>query len=184
MIDSSIYKRIFMKHKEYNVHDIDKDRYDFVIDGIIDNDYNKIIDISSGRGSLIKHLRNKKQDIHITSTDIHKFNNLDVEFIQLDLTKKDDLNKITETYDMLSCLDVLEHIEEKHINDVLLAFKKISNHFCFTVANHSEIIDRFELHLIQKNKDWWDEIFENHFTIINSFVKYDDRSFCYTLKNK
>lgn len=179
-----IYKNLFIKKDNYNVHILDKERYDFVINEIINNDHKKIIDISSGRGFFIKYLLEKKSAVEITSTDLEKFHNYDVNFIKLDLSNKSDFLNITEKYDLLSCMDVLEHIEEKYIEDILLFFTGLSNNFCFTIANHSDIHNGVELHVTRKNKDWWDKKLNNYFTIKNSFVKYDNRLYCYVLEKK
>ncbi len=115
---------------------------------------------------------------------MEKFHNYDVNFIKLDLSNSSDYDKFTETYDLLSCMDVLEHIEEKHINDILSFFCKLSQKFCFTIANHSDIHNGIELHVTRKNKEWWDKKLNNYFNIKNSFVKYDNRLYCYTLEKK
>lgn len=181
----SVYNELFTYNDNYNVPtDIDIQRYDFIIDEIIKNKYQKIIDISSGRGYFIEFLEERKRGIDITSTDIDKFNDLDVKFIALDLTQKDDYKKITEKYEFLSCLDVLEHIDEKYINDIFIFFKSISSNVCLSIANHSDIQCGKEIHLIQKEKVWWDDIISSHFIIINSCSEFEDTLYYYTLKSK
>lgn len=179
-----VYDNIFNTKMRYNVHIGDKDRYDFVIENIIQNNYKKIIDISSGRGYFIKYLKELKNDIDITSTDLKKFNNIDVKFIELNLCEKSDYQKIVEKYDHLSCMDVLEHVEEKHIEDILQFFSTLSNNFCFTIANHSDVQNGVELHLIQKNMNWWNDVLNRNFIIIKSFSKYNNRLYCYVLRGK
>lgn len=179
-----IYENVFNNKPNYNVHISDKDRYDFVIEEVIFNKYKKIIDISSGRGYFIKYLSELKQDIDITSTDIKKFNNIDVKFIELNLTQKSDYLKFVEKYDHLSCMDVLEHIEEKYIDDILQFFCTLSNKFCFTIANHSDVQNGVELHLIQKDVEWWNNVLSKYFIIKKDFKKYNDRLYCYVLESK
>jgi len=181
---SGIYKKLFNVKDNYNVHVSDKERYDFVIEEINKNNFKNIIDISSGRGYFIKYLKEKSQNVEITSTDLEKFNDYDVKFIKLDLSDKSDYDKFTEKYELLSCMDVLEHIEEKHIDDILLFFCGLSDKFCFTIANHSDVHNGVELHVTRQNKDWWDKKLSNYFTIKNSFVKYDNRLYCYILDKK
>lgn len=181
---TKLYGDIFKGNEEYNIHIQDRDRYDYVINEIINNNYKKIIDISSGRGFFIKYLREKSELIDITSTDLSKFNDLDIKFIRLNLMNKSDYNNVVETYDFLSCLDVLEHVEETNIEDIFIFFKALSNNFCFSIANHPEVYDDIEYHLIQKDKFWWDDTLSKHFDIIESFICYDGLLYKYILKSK
>lgn len=184
MNTEEIYKNVFQKNPNYNVHISDKERYNFVINEVIVNNYKKIIDISSGRGFYIKNLLKRINNVDITSTDLFKFNNIDIKFIKLNLSNVDDYVNITEKYEFLSCLDVIEHVGEEHLDNIFTFFSKILNNFCFSIANHSDIENGIELHLIQKNKKWWDDMLSNYFDIKNSFVKYNNRLYCYVLKNK
>jgi hypothetical protein len=177
-----IYNKVF-KLKNYNIHVINRRRYDFVLNEITTNNYNNIIDISSGRGWLIKYINELDRGVKITSTDLKKFNDYDVNFIRLDLSDKNDYT-ITEKFDMLSCLDVLEHIEEKHIDDALSFFTTLSENVCISVANSQSIHNGIDLHLIKKNKDWWDEVMSRHFDITNSFRSFGNKLYSYTLKSK
>lgn len=179
-----IYNEIFSNNIEYNNHIIDRDRYNFAINEVINKNYKKIIDISSGRGYYIKYLMEHDKTIDITSTDISKFNDIDIRFIELDLVNKEDYLKLNPQYDFLTCLDVLEHIEEEYIDQVLEFLSNIATNFCFSIANHSDIQKGVELHLIQKNKEWWDNKLNNYFTIYNSYSIYNNRLYCYILKSK
>jgi hypothetical protein len=178
----NVYKNIFSQNNIYNEHINDRERYDFVIDEIKKNNYNKVIDISSGRGNMIKCIKDIFPDINITSTDLLKFNDIKVDFIQLDLTSENDRNSVRDKYDFLSCLDVLEHIEENEINNILRFFKSISKNFCFSIANHSDVQNGVEVHLIQKDKIFWDKILSEHLCIVESFIKYENKLYCYVLK--
>jgi len=178
------YKNLFDRDSRYNVHVEDKHRYDFVLNEIMSKGYNNMIDISSGRGFLLKYVREIKSEMVITSTDLMKFNDLDVNFIELDLTKVEQYERVNGTYQMLSCLDVLEHVEEKYVDDILSFFASKADSFCFSIANHPDIINGIELHLIQKDMGWWNDKLNKYFTITNSFSVYGDRLFCYVLSRK
>jgi hypothetical protein len=145
----------------------------------------KIADVGSGRGNLIKEI-NKIYKDKIYSYDLEcyydttEYNN--VLFKQINLCDNSfvELEKV----DFLFCLDVLEHLEENKIKNILKTFSKFSNYSFFTIANHSDIIGGVELHLIQKNHFYWDEIINNYFTIINYQSFYDNRLMCYSLETK
>lgn len=181
---NAIYNNVFSTKQGYNVHIKDKDRYDFVINEVTNNGYHKIIDISSGRGYLLKYLKESIKDIDITSTDLEKFNDYDVSFVKMDLSKEDEYNNIQDTYDFLSCLDVLEHLDIKHTNGILSFFSKLSDNVCLTVANHSDMPSGIQLHLVQENKTWWDNIISIYFTIDSSFSNRNGDLYSYVLKSK
>ena len=180
-----VYDEIFKK-ESYNVHDSDIDRYHFVIDEVINNNFKTIIDISSGKGNLIKLLLNLNQDLKITSTDINKYHSFDVEFFEIDLSNNiaNNENLKNKKYDILTCLDVLEHLEEKYIDGILKSFSLLSNRVLLNIANHSDIQNGVELHLTQKNFEWWNSKIENYFNIESIEVKYNNRLYVYNLKTK
>ena len=167
------YQNLFISEEHYNDHVVDKGRYDYVLNHISKNNYQNMIDISSGRGCLIKYIKKENINIDITSTDLFKFNNIkDIKFIQLDLTNTNDYTNITQEYDLLTCLDVLEHVEEEFIDQIFELFTRLSDNFCFSIANHSDIHNDVELHLIQKEKDWWTDKILKYFKIIETFNYY------------
>lgn len=69
-------------------------------------------------------------------------------------------------YDLLICKDVLEHVEEEDLPEVLQFLKKKSNQFFFVVPLGDE--DRFRIreyevditHVTKKNEEWWIKLFE------------------------
>lgn len=179
-----IYEEVFKNYDDYDMHIGYYDRYNYILKELNIKKYQKIIDISSGKGILIKILQEKFPSIDICCTDIKKFNDINVNFIKLDLTNKNDYNNITDKYDLLLCLDVLEHIEEKYIDDILEFLLSLSTTFCFSIANHSDIKNNYELHLIQKNKKWWNKKLKKYYKIIKTFNKYDNKLYCYILTKK
>jgi len=70
-------------------------------------------------------------------------------------------------YDLLICKDVLEHIPEKDIPNVLQQFKKKSSQFFFVIPLGDN--DRFRIreyevditHVTKKDEEWWIKMFES-----------------------
>lgn len=179
-----IYEEVFNNYDEYDMHIGYHDRYDYILKELNTKKYQTIIDISSGKGILIKIIQEKFSNIDICSTDIKKFNDINVKFIKLDLTNKDDFNNIPDKYDLLLCLDVLEHIEEEYIDNILEFLSSLSATFCFSIANHSDIKNEYELHLIQKNKRWWNKKLKIYYNILKTFNMYNNKLYCYVLTKK
>ena len=70
-------------------------------------------------------------------------------------------------YDLLICKDVLEHVEEKDLPEVLQSLKCKSNQFFFVIPLGDE--DRFRIreyevditHVTKKDEEWWIKLFES-----------------------
>lgn len=180
-----IYKNIFKK-EYYN--DDTSESYLLAFDFLKKNkNITKICDIGSGRGNLIKKIINYENNYNINCYDLENF--LDtillnyVDFYEINISIIDEL-KIIKQCDLLFCLDVLEHIEEEYIDNILEIFSKKSQKVFLSIANHSDIIDDRELHLIQKNNIFWDEKILKFFNIINYEEKYGGRLMAYSLEGK
>lgn len=146
---------------------------------------NLVSDIGSGRGNFLDKI--KGYDFKIYSYDVvknHSYDNYDnISYFDIDVTNIEELKKISEV-DIIFCLDVLEHIEELYIDDILKIFSSKSKYCFFSIANHSDKKNGVELHLIRKNETFWNKIIEKYFDILNFEKAYDDRLMLYSLKGK
>jgi hypothetical protein len=149
------YKDLF-KDPSYNLHSDEEKRFQFVLNYIKQNEINSIIDIGSGRGNLLRQLKIEKPDLQILSVDLEKFHELDVPFVRMNIENINDRKAILNlNFDLLTCLDVLEHIEYESVNDVFEFFSKISKHQIFSIANHPDIQNGLDIHLIQEDAFFW-----------------------------
>lgn len=96
----------------------------------------KILELGSGRGFLVKYL--KEKDFNILGSDFNKYNiKLAKEMNDVELKHINALDiKINNTFDLVISIEVIEHVPEvaKHFKEV----KKILNHsgvYCFTTPN-------------------------------------------------
>jgi cyclopropane fatty-acyl-phospholipid synthase-like methyltransferase len=157
--------------KNYSIHNFNELRYQITNDVVKKNNVKNIIDIGSGRGVLLDFLIEENPEIKILSTDLENFHNLNFDFRKIDLSDNKTFFEVNEKYELLSCLDVLEHLEENLLDDVFSWFSKISENQVLTIANHSEILNGKEIHLIQENLDYWEPIILNHLEIISKETK-------------
>lgn len=184
------YSQLFAKG--YNKFGSNKLNIEHTLNFIKTNPVENMIDISSGAGVLVKIISEQHPKIKITCTDLSNFNNLNFNFIELDLSKEKDFEKIVNNkYDLLTCLDVLEHLEKNMIPYVLENFSKISNNVILSIANHSDIQNDVELHTIIENLEYWIPEIEKFFSIVelktHEFIQPDDSiNYLYliTLKRK
>jgi methylase of polypeptide subunit release factors len=73
------YKKIYessFNQTGYNLHPDNEFRFQFVNDYIKTNEINSIIDIGSGRGNILKIIKETYPNVEVTSTDIKKFHNI------------------------------------------------------------------------------------------------------------
>lgn len=66
-------------------------------------------------------------------------------------------------YDALLCTDVVEHIHPDGLHDFLSSVSALSDRALFGVANHSDIHEGIELHLIQQGPGWWQRRLLDHY---------------------
>lgn len=173
------YIECFQDNNYSNDHHI---QYDWIIQKIKNyKNLNRLVDIGSGRGQLIKLLKTKFPESKITSLDLQNFHNIeDIEFIQSDLSRKQDreINK-NRKFDILTCLDVFEHLDKNFINDVIEMCSNMSDYCLFSIANHSDKHHGVELHTIQENDLWWEKILTPFFQIKTKEIKYSGRLYLY-----
>ena len=151
---NKMYTQLF-SNANYSKHGYTEPRYIFANENIDRFSANNIIDIGSGRGVLLELIKKTHPNIRLVSTDLQKFHNIDCEFINLDLTNKNTYFYPAQKFDLLMCLDVLEHLDKCYITQVFEWFAEISKYQVLSIANHSEIINGIELHTIQENIDYW-----------------------------
>lgn len=184
----NIYTNAFSNKNYSKEHHI---QYDWVIE-LLKQKYSiqdnfTIIDIGSGRGHMLKLIHANFPRAVITSVDLDNFHNLDFVdyFNKCDITSHDDRNNLLQNkYDVLINLDFLEHIEEKYIDDILTTFHDLSPYCIIAVANHSDIVNGIQLHLIQKNNDWWKSKLEVKFNITYYRDNGEDTLYMYEVNSK
>lgn len=144
--------------------------YQFLLESVDKIDRpTSILDIGSGRGNVIKHLLKKFPIETITSADLKKFHDYPCKFVTLDLSK----NFTLEKYDLITCLDVMEHIEKEFVDNILKQISLSSKYQIFSIANHMECPYEQHLHLIRHDKGWWETQLKTYFEILETKDIYD-----------
>lgn len=174
-----VYKNLFANLDYYN-SDLGCYNYKYVINELNKiNKFNSILDVGTGRGNLIKLISKQYPEIKISTSDIEDFHHMEFPFHKIDLTDVGTLKDI-EKHDIVTCTDVLEHLPESVIKDVIEILSKKCKIAIFTIANHSEIINGVQLHLIQKDLDFWKKTLKDFFEIKNSETYYNGRLYLLT----
>ena len=184
----SVYGDLFNTEK-YSRHNESEFRYQLVLDYLRNNEVETMVDISSGRGVMLKMIKKEFPNIKIISTDLKKFHGVEVdEFYEVDLSKKETLFSVDKEYDLLTCLDVLEHLDKSFISSVFKWFSEISKNQILTIANHSEIQNGIEIHTIQEDMGYWSPIVDEFLKIKNedskTFIHMGKPHYLYILKTE
>lgn len=170
---------------EYNKHTNREPRFLFAVSNIKKSGAKSAIDIGSGNGNLLKIIHKTDPSISLFSADLRNYHGLDyVSHIDADITRHRAIKKPEVEFDVLTCLDCLEHIEKKHIDDALNMLSMLSSLFLFSIANHPDKINGVELHLIQKDSMWWNNKLSKYFHITYFESLYDDRLYLYKCRRK
>ena len=126
---------------------------------------NSFLDYGTGKGKLVQKLRSQiNSGIKITGYDpaVEEWE-----------------NKPNEASDILSCLDVLEHIEHSSIDDVLKDIHNLTRRFCYLVIDLQPAVKKLEdgrnAHILLAPTDWWIGKIAQHFTCQASFPVFHNR---------
>ena len=148
----------------YNEH---KPALVFVMEWLKNNPIRTVMDVGSGRGLVLRMIQRDFPSIGITAVDLNDYANLDfARFIKADLSLESDRGKLcSESCDLITCLDVLEHLEKELIDPVLQLFAGVSENAILSIANHSDKVGGLELHLIQEDDEYWTDMISKWFDV-------------------
>ena len=172
------YKKLF-NNPNYNFHSNNELRFKFVLDYILRSNLKSLIDFGSGRGNLIKCLLENKIQLEISSVDLDKFHDYQVPFYKIDILNGEDRKLLYgKDFDLLTCLDVMEHLDKAKTDEVFNYFSKLSKFQIFTIANHPDFQDGKDIHTIQENLPFWINSIKkslkiNHIQRVKFFSKPD-----------
>jgi len=65
-----------------------------------------------------------------------------------------------DTFDLVYCTEVLEHLEEKDIENALSQLVRVSNKYIFCTVSFVPSEFAEDLHLTVKDSEWWDTQFD------------------------
>lgn len=146
----NIYDKLYSSSK-YN------DKMDYKIDIVQEWLYSttnrNILDMGCGKGHYIKHLRDNKYDVTGVEPSKVACSKIKPPVINTDILGFASTNK--KKWEAMYCMDVLEHIPPEEIDATLQALVNLAPVSLYGIANHSDVIDGVELHLIQEDSKWW-----------------------------
>lgn len=130
------------------------------------NQFKRVLDIGAGKGHYAKRIKKiAKVDALEPYSD---------KFIKKTILEFEPAIM----YDAVFCMDVLEHIHPLEISKNLKKIKTFSDHALFGIANHSDMWDMMELHLIQQDSEWWSTILQELYREV-TLIKQGERYFIF-----
>lgn len=73
----------------------------------------------------------------------------------------------TNQYNVVFCTDVLEHIKPEDIDEFIKELTRLAPYSVLGIANHSDIQEGIQLHLIQEPWSWWEKKLRNIYNEVN-----------------
>ena len=120
---------------------------------------NTFLDYGTGKGLLIQRLKKLvNPKIHITGYDpsVSEYS-----------------NHPEGKYDIVSCLDVLEHVELDSIDSVIDDIASLTSKFCYVVVDLQPAVktmsDGRNAHILLAPTDWWINKFSQRFKSLSCF---------------
>jgi hypothetical protein len=179
----TVYDKLF-GGSTYNIlEDTGGRQYNYVLNLIKQYTPKSVMDIGSGRGIFIRMLNEMHPDIKISTCDLNNYHRHHfADFQKINLCEDFTING---QYDFVSCLDCLEHLEIGCIDNVIKKISLVTKDIAvFSIANHSDIIDGIQLHLIREDHRFWTPVIEKYFSVVNYEEALDGRLMYYILKTK
>ncbi len=163
----NIYDKIYASDKSYNAS-IDY-KLEIVLEWVKKNNFNNLLDVGCGRGHYLKLL--DKNGIKVTGLEPSKY--IADTLKHYDIINDDILGlaKKGKQWEALYCMDVMEHIEPLEIEETIRALASLSSHALIGIANHSDVWQGVELHLIRQGPSWWESLLSRHYHSINSLYQ-------------
>ena len=126
-----------------------------------------VLDYGTGKGSLVKRLRMELPD----AIKVHGYDPAVFDF----------QTKPKESSDILTCLDVLEHVDIDTVDTVLEDIHELTSRFCFLIIDLQPSVrtlsDGRNAHILLAPHDWWLCRISRLFSSVTSFVIYHKAGF-------
>lgn len=137
-----------------------------------------VLDVGCGRGHFLKQFIDLGYHAFgiepSTECSIRYLGNLPHEIIDFNTYVEENTE---DYYNLVFCTDVLEHIKPEDLDTFIKNLSLKGSKAILGIANHSDIQEGIELHLIQEPWLWWKKELEKHFKRVNFICSLHNERF-------
>ena len=144
--------------------------YPYIVENF-DTHKTKILDVGCGDGSFLRGLKsrgfNDLTGVDFTTVDL-SIPSGDIKYVS---SYADDMPFQDDEFDLLSSAEMLEHIHQDSIHDVLKEFKRVCKGTLLLTCTHresGEVHNGKNLHFLVRDRKWWIDILSEYFEILDS----------------
>ena len=173
------YDKVYEELPEYNR--IKEDKFPYINSLLMSNSRrSKILDAGCGKGHYIRHLNTEGFDnvtgLEMSTVCCEKFLAPDkIPHINADIVTYAEHTE--RQYDIALCMDVLEHVPPEDLYKVIRALGWLAPYAIIGIANHPDIRNGVELHLIKENEEWWEHTLKQWYSEVEHIVSMYDGDF-------
>jgi SAM-dependent methyltransferase len=145
-------------------------------------EYKTVVDLGCGRGYYSKKFIEMGKDVigvELSSVCCTKHLN-DLPHVCSSIENFSIQNN--KVYDLVLCMDVLEHIAQDKIEALIGGIGSLSNTAIYGVARHKDVILGFDLHLIIEDTNWWEDILKRFYKNVE-IISLSERFFFFKCKD-
>jgi 2-polyprenyl-3-methyl-5-hydroxy-6-metoxy-1,4-benzoquinol methylase len=178
MNQRDLYNKIYTLNGNYN-HNLD---YKLVhVLKFVEGIKGKILDAGCGEGYYLRGLLKEGYDVYgVELSEVCCKMHLEKIPHECSSIIEHALKNIK--YEAVICSDVLEHISYEEVEANILALASMASKALIGVANHSEIQQGHELHIIQENELYWEDLLSKYYKNVY-LIRLSDRFYFFNCEN-
>lgn len=179
------YDYVYKNYPEYGQANEDEPRFIIALNYLLSiSNVSTVLDAGVGRGGFYRLIKGRYDvyGIEPSRVAIETFYKDDSRIINIYIQEL--INHFPDdTFDIVTCLDVLEHIPPADLDFAIYSLNRVGKrYFIFSVANHEDFWDGMDLHISLFSFEAWDERFHKYFKVILKNVIHEGMSCVYLLE--
>jgi len=179
------YDYLYKNHPEYGQVNKDEPRFIVALNYLLSiSNVLTVLDAGVGRGGFYRLIKNRYDVYGIEPSRIaierfHKYDDRILNIYVQDLISYFQEEK----FDVVTCLDVLEHIPPADIDLAIYSLNRVGKKYLIiSVANHEDSWDGMDLHVSLFSFEEWEKRFHKYLKIISKNIIHNGRACVYLLE--
>lgn len=169
------YKNVYeILYRESDYDDLERSdnarKWEIISKLISDIEFNNMVDLGCGRGYYLNKLLEMEKEVlgvELSAICCEKYLG---ELPHVCSSIDDFCAEKNRTFDLVLCMDVMEHIDPGKIDDMIEGIRSLSGTAIFGVANHKDVMLGFDLHLTIEGPNWWEDKFSKYYKNVETLI--------------